>query len=46
MAEGIHTPGHTGEAAPSGFEKLVPFQKLVIVSQPENNGKSIPIYKW
>lgn len=44
-AEGMHAPGHTGEAAPSGFEELVLFQKLVFVSQPEHNGKSIPIYK-
>lgn len=36
-------PRHTDERAPSRFKKLVPFQKSVLPSQPENNGIGIPI---
>lgn len=42
-AERRHTPGHTVDGVSSGFKKLVPFQKLVFLSQPENNGLGIPI---
>lgn len=39
----MHIPRHTDERAPSGFKKLVPFQKSGFLSQPKNNGIVIPI---
>ena len=43
QAERRHTAEKAGETAPSGFKKLVPFQKRVFLSQPENNGMGILI---
>lgn len=34
---------HTLETAFSEFKKLLPFQKVVLLSQPVNNGQGIPI---
>ena len=40
-AERRHTAENTDETAPSGFKKLVPFQKRVFLSQSEKNGMGI-----
>ena len=43
MLRGMHAPRCPGETGPSGFKKLVPLQKLAVLSQPGSNGKDIPI---
>ena len=39
----MQIPRHTDEGAPSGFRKLVPFQKSGFLYQPENNRIGIPL---
>lgn len=38
----MHVLGHTGEQACARLKKLDAFQKLVCLSQTENNGLGIP----
>ena len=42
-AERRHTAENADKTAPSGFMKLVPFQKRVFLSEPKNNGMGILI---